>query len=139
MTSNKPQDKDTVVPGLLELPPWAYAAIGLIALVAAFVLHYLNAAKFPLIGTSAAVIVYLAMTWSLATVLARFLGDSDSGFMQSELVGSVLLVLIGVIAGGSGGAIWWLSVGPEVATLGQAIVGGAMLGGLVIGFLLGGA
>ena len=79
------------------------------------------------------------MTWSSAAALARFSGDSDSRFLQSELVGGVLLVLIGVISGGSGGAIWWLSVGPNVATLGQAITGGALLGALAIGSLLGGA
>lgn len=139
MTPNRPQNKEAVLPRLLELPWWAYAVIVLIALTAALVVHYLNATKFPLIGTSVAVIVYLATTWSLAAAFARFSSDSDSWILQGELGGGVLLVLIGAIAGGGGGAIWWLSVGPEVATLGQAILGGAMLGGLVIGFLLGGA
>jgi hypothetical protein len=139
MTPNKPQGKETAFPQLLELPWWAYAIIAVIALAVTSILHYLNAAKFPLTGTSAAVVVYLATAWSLSAALSRFSGDSDTGFMQSELGGGALLVLIGVIAGGFGGAIWWLSVGPEVATLGQAIAGGALLGGLVIGFLLGGA
>jgi len=138
MSPTESQSKGAALPRLLELPCWAYTVIVLIALVAALVLNYLNATKFPLVGTSAAVIVYLATTWSLSAVIARFSSHSDSGFMQSEPGGSVLLVLIGVIAGSVGGAVWWLAVGPEVATLGQAIAGGAMLGGLVVGFLLGG-
>lgn len=137
MTPNKSQSEEAALPRLLELPWWAYTVIVLIALVAALVLNYLNATKFPLVGTSAAVIVYLAITWSLSAALARF--SSDSGFVQSELGGGALLVFIGVIAGSVGGAVWWLAVGPEVATLGQAIAGGAMLGGIVVGFLLGGA
>lgn len=112
--------------------------IGLIALVAAFVLYYLNAAMFPLAGTAAAVIVYLAVAWSLSAAFVRFSSNSETGFMQSELGGGVLLVLIGVVAGGVGGVVWWLAIGPEVATLGQAIAAGAMLGGFAVLFLLGG-
>ena len=139
MTPNKSQDKGADLPRLLELPWWAYAAIALVAVVAALVLNYLNATKFPLVGTSAAIIVFLGTAWSLSAALARFSSNSDSSFMQSELGGGLLLVLIGGFAGSVGGSVWWLAVGPEVATLGQAIVGGAILGGLVVGFLLGGA
>ena len=139
MTLDDPKTKKGALPRLLELPWWAYAVFVLIGLVVALVLHYLNATKFPLVGTSAAVIVYLATVWSQSAALARFSRVSESRLLNSELGGGVLLVLFGVIAGGLGGSVWWLAVGPEIATLGQAIAGGAMLGGLVIGFLLGGA
>ena len=59
--------------------------------------------------------------------------------MRSELLGGFALIVIGLIAGGLGGAVWWLAVGPEVASLGQALAGGAMIGGFVVLFLLGGA
>ncbi len=138
MTLNKPQDQEPAPPRFLELPRWAYAVIGLIALVIALVLHYLNAAKFPLVGTAAAIIAYLTTLWWLSAAVLRFSRASSAGFIRSEIGGGVLLVLIGLIAGGVAGFVWWLTVGPEVASLGQAIAGGAMLGGVAVLFLLGG-
>ena len=58
--------------------------------------------------------------------------------MRSELLGSFVLIVVGLIAGGLGGAVWWLAVGPEIASLRQALAGGAMVGGFAILFLLGG-
>ena len=112
--------------------------IGFVALAATLVLHYLNAAKFPILGTTAAIVVYLGATWSINAALVRYCGNTESRLMRSELLGSFVLIVVGLIAGGLGGAVWWLAVGPEIASLGQALAGGAMMGGFAILFLLGG-
>ena len=117
---------------------WAYVLIGLIALVATLILHYLNAAKFPLVGTAAAIVVYLGTTWSLIAAIERNFGDPDMSSIRGELIGSLVLVVVGAIAGGLGGAVWWLAVGLDVASLSQAVAGGAIMGGLALLFLLGG-
>lgn len=113
MNANKSERKEAVLPRLLELPWWAYVLIGLIALVAALILYYLNATKFPLMGTTAAIAVYLRTTWSLIAAIERYFGDSDASSIRGELIGSFVLVVVSAIAGGLGGAVWWLAVGPE--------------------------
>ena len=138
MNPNKLERKKAVLPRLLELPMWAYVLIGLIALVATLILHYLNAAKFPLVGTAAAIVVYLGTTWSLIAAIERNFGDPDMSSIRGELIGSLVLVVVGAIAGGLGGAVWWLAVGLDVASLSQAVAGGAIMGGLALLFLLGG-
>ena len=138
MNSNKPERKEAVLPRLLELPWWAYVLIGLIALVATLILHYLNATKFPLVGTAAAIVVYLGTTWTLIAAITRYFEDPDTSSIRGELIGSLILVVVGAIAGGLGGAVWWLAVGPDVASLSQAVAGGALMGGLAVLFLLGG-
>ena len=138
MASKKSQNGDALLPRLRELPRWAYYAIAVVSLVAALVLNYLNATRFPIIGTSAAVIVYLVITWSLAAAFERIPEGATTRILHSEIGAGIVLVLIGASAGGFAGVVWWLAAGPEMASLYQAITGGAVMGAMVILFMLGG-
>ena len=121
-----------------ELPWWAYALIGVAAVVAALILHYLHADRFPLVGTITAIAVYLGTFWSLIAAISRFLDGRETNSVRSEIIGNVILVAAGAAAGGVSGAVWWLATAPDAVSLLQAVAGGAMLGGLAVVFLLGG-
>lgn len=125
-------------PYLSELPSWALTLIGILAAAGTLALYYLNPAKFPLLATATSLAVYLGFVWSLAAVYGRFCESTESTLLSNELVGAFMLVLIGFVSGGLGGAVWWLTAGAGYAAFSQAILAGGFLGALLIAFLLGG-
>lgn len=137
MNSEDPRGRNAPIPRLSELPPWALVVFALIVVVAALVLFFLNPQKIPLLGTGAALAVYLGSAWSLMAILAR-MGDAWESVVLNEITMMFALVLIGFVSGGLAGAAWWVLAGAAYVSLGQAALAGGVLGALVFAFLLGG-
>lgn len=137
MSGEDPRSRKASIPRISELPPWALVVLGFIAVIATLVLFFLNPEKFPLIGTGAAVALYLGSAWSLVAILARA-SEVRESIVFNEITMMFALVLIGFLSGGLAGAAWWMLVGASYVTLGQAVLAGGFLGALVFAFLLGG-
>lgn len=99
VNSEDPRRRNVPIPRLSELPPWAFVVSALIVVVAALVLFLLNPEKFPLLGTGAALAVYLGCAWSLMSILAR-MGDAWESVVLNEITMMFALVLIGFVSGG---------------------------------------